>query len=295
MQNLIPLPYRRVSVQRVPIRLDEPSIRDYLLGKEAYRWTDYIVLHGERGQTAVAHVEKVSTTPLFSPITAVEVVALPEACIFMRDPQVDTGNPSAMAAKAAALGLSSQATLVVEGLYSHVNFLHHPAPLAIRVVEEIPPEPPKLLAMAQQVLSYADLPPVLLTPELTDLSGLAHANPAPAHLFPCRASGLEGPGPTFYLDERPPRQEWLLIGCERSRQIHRHFYGDEPPYIEMCPRHIPPAGNGPTLLKCCLLEQEIEVGEHSVVVPWGATLQQVEEGLRALVAQHALKHIASGG
>src|SRR3972149_3956822 len=230
MQNLIPLPSRRVSVQRVPVPLDEPSIRDYLLGKEAYRWTDYIALHGERGQTAVAHVEKVSTTPLFSPITAVEVVALPEACIFMRDPQVDTGNPSAMAAKAAALGLSSQATLVVEGLYSHVNFLHHPAPLAIRVVEEIPPEPPKLLAMAQQALSYPDP------------SGLAHANPAPALLFPGRASGLEGPGPTFYLDERPPRQEWLLIGCERSRQIHRHFYGDEPPYIEMWPRHIPPAG-----------------------------------------------------
>jgi len=58
MQNLIPLPYRRVSVQRVPIPLDEPSIRDYLLGKEAYRWTDYIVLHGERGQTSTASVAR---------------------------------------------------------------------------------------------------------------------------------------------------------------------------------------------------------------------------------------------
>ncbi len=294
MQNLIPLPYRRVSVQRVPIPLDEPLIREYLLGKEAYRWTDHIVLHAE-GRQAVVHVTKVSAEPLFSPITAVEVVALPEACVFVIDPLIDTGNPSGMAAKAASLGLSPQATLIVEGLYGHVNFLHHPAPLTIRVIEEVPPEPPKLLAMAQQVLSYADLPPVLLQPELLDLSGLAHANPAPAHLFPCRASGLEGPGPTFYLDERPPRQEWLLIGCERSRQIHRHFYGDEPPYIEMCPRLVPSSDSGPTLRKCCLLEQEIEVGAQGVVVPWGATLQQVEQGLHALVAQHAPEPATSGG
>ncbi len=284
-RNLIPLPYRRVSVQRVPIPLDEPSIRSYLLGKEAYRRTDYIVLRGEAG-AAVAQVEKTSTEPLFSPITAVEVLALPDTCVWVEDSEVDTGNPSAMAAKARSLGLSPDSTLIVEGLYSHVNFLHHPDPVMIRVVEVVPPEPPKLLSLARKVLSYTvDLPPIVLEPELIDLSAMARDEPAAAYLFPCRASGLIGPGPTRYLDERPPRQDWLLIGCERSRQIHRHFYGDEPPTLEMCPRRlIQPAGE-PTLLKCCLLESEIEVEDYTVIVPWGATLQQVEQGLRALVAR----------
>ncbi len=286
-KNLIPLPYRRVSVQRVSIPLDEPSIRRYLLGREAYRRTDYIVLRGAAGE-AVARIEKACTEPLFSPITAVEVLALPDTCIWVEDPEVDTGNPSAMAAKARSLGLDAQATLIVEGLYSHVNFLHHPDPLVIRVFEVVPPRPPKLLALAQKVLSYAtDLPPIVLEPELVDLAAMARDHPAHAYLFPCRASGLVGPGPTYYLDERPPRQDWLLIGCERSRQIHRHFYGDEPPGIEMCPRCLVQLGGRSTLLKCCLLETEIDVEDHAVVVPWGATLQQVEQGLRALVEQMA--------
>lgn len=285
-KNLIPLPYRRVSVQHVPIPLDGPSIHSYLLGKEAYRRTDYVVLRGQAGE-AIAQVEKVSAEPLFSPITAVEVLALPDTCVWVADPEVDTGNPSAMAAKARSLGLDSQATLIVEGLYGHVNFLHHSMPAVIRVVEVVPPEPPKLLALARKVLSYADaLPPIVLEPELVDLTAMAQDHPpAPAYLFPCRAGGLVGPGPTYYLDGRPPRADWLLIGCERSRQIHRHFYGDEPPYLEMCPRSLMEIGSEPTLLKCCLLELGIEVEGHAAVVPWGATLYQVEQGLRALVGE----------
>ncbi len=150
------------------------------------------------------------------------------------------------------------------------------------MVEVVPPEPPKLLAMARQVLSYSDLPPIVLEPALIDLSAIARDHQAAAYLFPCRASGLVGPGPTYYLDERPPRQNWLLVGCERSRQIHRHFYGDEPRWTEMCPRHLTQPGNELTLLKCCLLETEIDVADHTIVVPWGADLGQVEQGLRTL-------------
>lgn len=283
--NLIPLPYRHVSVQRVSIPLDEPSIRSYLRGKEAYRRTDYIVLRGRAGE-AVVRVEKAGTEPLFSLITAVEVLALPDTCVWVEDPTVDPGNPSAMAAKARSLGLGSQATLIVEGLYSHVNFLHHPDPVVIRVVDVVPPEPPKVLALARKVLSYADFPPVVLEPDLIDVSAMAQDHPAEAYLFPCRASGLVGPGPTHYLDERPARQNWLLVGCERSRQIHHHFYGDEPQWVEMCPRRLMQPDGGPTLLKCCLLESGIEVEDHTAVVPWGATLQQVEQGLRALVRKN---------
>jgi hypothetical protein len=78
----------------------------------------------------------------------------------------------------------------------------------------------------------------------------------------------------------------VLVGCERSREIHRHAYGDDAPFIEMCPREILVARGGPdepALTKCCRLEEEIERTGLMVVVPWGATLRHVREGLRQLV------------
>ena len=49
---------------------------------------------------------------------------------------------------------------VVQGRFEHVNFIWRPAPLPVLVTEVIPPHPPKLLAMAEQVVGYdEDLPP----------------------------------------------------------------------------------------------------------------------------------------
>jgi hypothetical protein len=49
---------------------------------------------------------------------------------------------------------------------------------------------------------------------------------------------------------------------------------------------VPPDGV-PTLTRCCLLEDTIEVDDLEVddrraVVPWGSTLPQIEQALRAL-------------
>jgi hypothetical protein len=73
-----------------------------------------------------------------------------------------------------------------------------------------------------------------------------------------------------------------MIGCERSLQFHRHFYGDEPPRVEMCPRSIAGEREEATLLKCCLLETHIEQDKNSMIVPWGADLAMVEAALRNL-------------
>ena len=105
-------------------------------------------------------------------------------------------------------------------------------------------------------------------------------------MIPCRASGLKFDVPTYFLDERPERHNWTMIACERSRQFHQHFYGDEAPRIEMCPRKLVRQDDGSlTLLKCCLLEDHIEVEGNWAIVPWGANLVQVTEALRALVAR----------
>jgi len=283
MKNLVPLPYRRVSVQPYDGEMTEAAIRAHFLGREAYRRTDYVVLRqGEA--TAVIGVTAPDRQSLFSPIDSVEILTLPDTCLFAEAPETDPANPSALAAKAHELGVGPEGTLVVRGKYEHVNFIHHPDPLVIRVVEVAPPEPPKLFGLAQHVLSYADLPPIRLEPERIDLNDLAAGHAPAAFLVPCRSGGLDRfSAPVYFLDERPAiRQDWLLIGCERSLQFHRHYYGDEPPRVEMCPRKLAGRRETPTLLKCCLLEFDIELDGLTAVVPWGADLKMVEEALKKL-------------
>ena len=175
-------------------------------------------------------------------------------------------------------------------MYAHVNFIHHPDPLVIRILDVAPPEPVKLYDLAQRVLSYVDdLPPIRFELERIDLNDLAAGHEPEAFLVPCRSGGLDRfSAPIFFLDERPERrQNWLLIGCERSLQFHRHYYGDEPPRVEMCPRQLVTNSSRPTLLKCCLLEFDTEIDGHIVVTPWGSDLKMVEKAIRQLVSTAA--------
>jgi len=282
VRNFVPLPYRHVSVQPYNGPMTAQAIYDHLLGKDSYRRTQYVVLENG-GQCAIAAVGRESARPLFSDIISVEVLALPDTCSLVEDPAVDTGNPSALAAKALDLGLGVESTLVVRGMDQHVNFIHHPEPAKIRVIEVTPPDPPKLWRMASHVLTYAKLPAIQLVADNIELKALAATAPeAEAFLIPCRASGLDFDRPTHFLDERPSRQNWTMIACERSRQIHRHFYNDDAPCVEMCPRKLVHDDGSLTLLKCCLLETHLEIDGNCAVVPWGADLAQVEEALKQL-------------
>ena len=199
------------------------------------------------------------------------MLAGPDEVAFVDDPSVDTGNATQMARVARAR------VTVVQGRFEHVNFIVEPAPLRVRVLEVVPPEPPKLLEMARAVVAYdEDLPPVDLRFEPIDLRELA---PAGRTMYPCRCSGLEGD----FLDAGPEEMgDWTLVGCERSRQIHAALYGAEPAArIDFCPRVVS-APDGPTLMKCCLFERGVRRQGESVVVPWGAALEEVREALREL-------------
>ena len=287
--NFIARPYRQVSVQRVDVPLDPSSIRNWLLGRPVYRRTSFIVL--VRGEDrALVQVEKVSTVPLFSPVTEVAYLASPKEVVFVEDPSVDTGNAGHLA-RAARASVAKGRVYVVQGRFQHVNFIVEPRPMAVRVVEVIPPEPPKLLEMARQVLDYdEDLPPVELVLVPIDLRELARRANADRYLFPCRCSGLELGVPIDFLDACPPREEaWTLVGCERSRQIHEFFYGKDPSArVEMCPKVVDPPGGAPTLTKCCLIERGLESSGSRLVVPWGANLEEVRQALHALVRADAV-------
>ncbi len=282
-QNLVPLPYRRVSVQPYVGPMTEEAITTLLMSREAYRRTDFIVLRGENEQNAVVAITRAESEPLFSQITSVEVLALPETCVYVERDEVDSANRSALAGVAHELGIGPEGTVVVKGLYDHVNFIHRPNPLVVRVIEVAPPEPPKLFGLAKQVLSYADLPPMRLELERIEVRDLAESVHPAVYLVPCRSGGLDDlPAPVYFLDEHPERHNWTMIGCERSLQFHRHFYGDEPPRVEMCPRRIAGQRGDATLVKCCLLETHIEKDDNMMIVPWGSDLAMVEAALRKL-------------
>ena len=266
--NTVTRPYRGLSVQEVDVALTEQALTVHLLGREVYRRTDYLVLR--RGaDAALVSVRKASTGPLLSPVVEVRVLALPDCLVWVDAADVDVGNATALARTALAHARPGVRAYVVKGRYEHVNFIWEPTPVRVRVTEVVPPHPPKLLAMAEQVVALdEDLPPIDLVLDAVDIRELAAAHPARRYLLPCRGSGVDLPGEVAFLDTRPAlREDWTLIGCERSMQFHRHFYGDEPPQVDLCPRERPHSGL--TLTKCCLLERGIEVRDGCAVVPWG--------------------------
>jgi hypothetical protein len=282
VSNVVPGQYRRVSVATVDGPLTGESLTRHFLGREAYRHTRFVVARAGR-DTALVRVAKAEDGPLFSPITSVEILALPDECAFVVAPDVDTGIPSALAEVAAT---QAARCVVVEGRYHHVSFILDPAPIRIRVGDVVPPRPAKLFDQARRVLELAeDLPPIELVADVVDLVDLATAHPSPQYLVPCRGSGfsVEGPATVAFLDERPPQADWTLLGCERSRGIHEWFYGARPKEaVELCPRRLFPADGRPLLTKCCLLEDSIADQGITVTVPWGASLEQVKQALAAI-------------
>jgi hypothetical protein len=84
------------------------------------------------------------------------------------------------------------------------------------------------------------------------------------------------------LDERPERVDWLLIGCERSEQIHQHFYNDTPKRVETCPKQLCISNPRRTLIRCCLLEDEVELQGCTAIIPWGGNVNHAIEALSRL-------------
>jgi hypothetical protein len=285
--NLVPSQYRNVSVADVPAALDEESLRAHLLGRPVYRRTRYVVAR-RGGASAVVEVSKESEVPLFSPVIEMSVLARPDETAFVDAPETDTAVPTQLARVAAEQAPGARC-VIVRGRYGHVSFILDPAPIRIGVVEVVPPWPPKLADQLSRVLDLAeDLPPVELVPHLVDLDALAATRPAEHYLFPCRAGQPAAAEPArvaaevSYLDEIPERAPWTLVGCARSRSIHDWFYGGDVPMVDMCPRRLADkcTGSMPVITKCCLLEDRVAQDPGLVVVPWGASLAQIREGLR---------------
>ncbi len=143
--NFIARPYRGVSVQEYA-SLD--GVLDRIKDRRVYRRTEFIVATCGDQRTLV-QLEREDGDDILVPVKDARVLAGPDEIAFVRDDRVDTGNANHIARVAA-----DKPVTVVEGRFQHVNFIWHPAPIRVRVIEVVPPYPPKLVNMAETVLEY---------------------------------------------------------------------------------------------------------------------------------------------
>jgi hypothetical protein len=278
--------YREVSVTDVDVPLEPEPLRALLTSRPVYRRSRYVVVR--RGaQTALVEVVRGATSGLFSAVEDVVLLASPDETVYLHRPHLDTGVPSDLVQ--AAQDAPAARCVVVEGAYGHVSFVLDPDPVRLHVLDVAPPRPGKLLDQVERVLRTADdLPGVLPIPHVVELPDLLPGEPTGSYLLPCRGGGMDVPGAEVaYLDEVPPRADWTLLGCARSRAIHDFFYDGPAPQIDTCPRTLAqevelPAGEV-LMTKCCLLENHVEVDGRVVVTPWGASFGHLREALEAAV------------
>ena len=291
--NIMPARYGEVSVASVP-SLSPDDLLARFAGREAYFRTRFVVarLDGDPEHCALVELARDGSDDLFSPAVAARVLASAGECAYVRDDSADTGVPSHMA-RVAALRPEYRC-LVLEGRYRHVSFLLNAAPIRVTVFDVVPPEPSKLADQVARVLDSAeDMPPIAVSERIVDSRSLvAEAGSLPEGLIvPCRGGDVEIEGvEVSHLDERPSSVGSTLLGCKRSQQIHRWFYGSDAALtIDWCPRRLINAaidvgdGSGLVLSRCCMLEEGLERRADTVMVPWGATLAEVRDALRSLV------------
>ena len=293
--NVMPARYRQVSVASVP-SLSPDDLVARFTGREAYRRTRFVVarLAGDPDRCALVELARDGSDDLFSPAVAARVLAPAEQCVYVRDDGADPGVAFHLARVADRF--PDRSCLVVEGRYRHVSFLLNADPVRVTVVDVVPPAPSKLADQVARVLDSAeDLPPISVREWIVDSRSLvseAGADLSEGLIVPCRGGGIDIEGVTVsYLDERPSFAGSTLLGCERSQQIHRWFYGEEAARtIDWCPRRLMDEGPGGAvagaaglvLSRCCMIEEGLERRSETVMVPWGATLDEVRRALRLL-------------
>lgn len=280
---MIPRRCREVSVRRVSFPLTEDAITKKALGKPAYTASNYVVLNNGR-DWAVAKIEKAEGQELFREIKEVKVISLPNNTAYVEDANVNVLNPSAMAKIAEEIG---KETVIVRGKFEHVSFVHKETPTPLVVFDVAPPNPPKLVELVGLALGTGRIwKPVKIVPRLVNLNRLARARKTRCAMFPCYASGLKCGKNALYLDQAPDVSKLgvdsiTLVGCELSLRTFTTLYGEEPAFIDICPKKkIAESDVGESCIsRCCAIDEGFEREENAAYVPWGATVGEVEEAI----------------
>ena len=279
-------PYRGLSVQEVDFPLTEEAVLDYLLGREVYRRTDYLALRSH-GDTALVAVRKESLEPLFSPVVEARLLAGPDETAWVESPETDVGNSTSLAAAAVPGARRDRDPRPLRARQLHLGAgADHGA--GHRGGPAVPAEAVRAGAAGDRVRRG----PAAREPRARRRRRARPRRGQPGVGLPAAVPGIRAPSSvrrSSFLDTRPgERGDWTLIGCERSLQFHRHFYGDEPTAGRPVPaqarrgRARPHAGRDPHQV----LPDRARAARSTAtraVVPWGTNLDEVREGLRHML------------
>lgn len=279
---MIPEHCSNVAVVEVEFPLTADSVERAFRDKSAYVRTDYAIFRNGV-DTAVARIVKQKAAGLFRPVERVDVLSLPESTVFLDDPAVDVMNANSLATAASA---HPGKTVVVEGEFGHVNFIHGEAPVEVLVFDLTPPDPAKLPTLVARALSAFQFGrPILATYEGQSLNALGDELAEHRFVyFPCKTAGLSAcaPAVTRYLDQppqaRPRPEEAAVVGCELSLRIFGELFGGKPAaFTEICPvlKHPEAAEGAYLFVKCCKVKPPFERSENLFAFPWGVQLEDI--------------------
>ena len=272
-----------VSVRDVDFALTENNIDIYLYGRSSYTRTEYIVFRNG-GDYAVVEIHKVPGKDLFKAVSGHTVISLPESTVFFEDPGLDVLNTPALAEIQQRYPGN---TVVVKGMFSHINFIDRLNPIPLRVIDNIPPAPSKLGVLVRKALDsgFIDHPLVIQSVEI-DMAEKVSEVSTDAVMFPCKVSGLRADMPYFFLDDHPVVDcDVTLIGCNLSRRIFCSLYGHDVPFINVCPMDNIPDDGMNTIVKCCKVKSGHEIDGNVAKVPWGATVPEVVGAINDLFSE----------
>lgn len=280
---MFPTHCNQVNVRDVSFRLTAEEIIRNSLGKKVYGVTNYVILTDGDGW-AVTRIEKNRGYSLFKRIENVEIISLPHETLYVEDPSVDVLNPTSMAERAEQMGVK---TLVVKGKFDHVSFIKEVKSESLIVFEVVPPNPPKLTELAARALSIGRINmPIKIITDILNLGELAKTRLTSHVMYPCVTSELSSDENTLFLDRSPDIssigvENITLVGCELTLRTFSSLYGEEPAFLDMCPkkRAMAREENAKHLARCCMLDDGYRRSGEIAHVSWGATISHVEEAI----------------
>jgi len=268
-----------VSVRDVHIPLTEENIRGLMDSWISYIRTEGLVLRNGRDHAVVMIREK-SGNGLFRKVSSYELVSLPGDTVYIEDPGFDVINVPAMAALQTR---HPGKTVIIKGMFSHINFIKDIEPFTLDVIDSVPPEPSKLGVLVRTALASGFIEhPIVISERTVQMGDELDNVKTEAVMFPCKVSGLTAGMPVYFLDEFPElAHDVTLIGCHLSERIFTELYRRSVPFLNVCPADRVD-DSMKTIIKCCRIKNGHAIDGNTAKVPWGATVPEVVDAINAL-------------
>ena len=266
-----------VTVREVDVELTKENVSEMMRTWTAYVRTEGLVFRNGN-EFAVVHVTRTEGTGLFRKVVKYEIPSLPDDTVFVEDDSFDVINIPALA----ELQLKHpRKTIVVKGMFSHINFIKDIEPIVLNVIDNIPPAPSKLGVLVKRALDSGFIEkPIVMKEKTIDMADEIKNVRTEAIMFPCKVSGLTAKI-SYFLDEAPElKHDVTLIGCHLSKRIFCELYNRDVKFVNVCPADF--VEDGKTIVKCCKIKEGCIVDGDVAKVPWGATVPEVVDAINRL-------------